>query len=146
MDNAVTVPGYKYYVDAWTGRRPEVCVTFVNLHPDTGCTVNGVAVPVSREGLRRLDERERNYDRVEVTEAISPRPARRVWTYLGDEEARGRYRRGRASGRAVVSREYYEAVLASFRDLGDAEVRRFWSSTEQPECPLADLSLVDVPG
>ena len=146
MDNAVTVPGYKYYVDAATGERPEVFVTFVNVCASADGAVNGVAVPVSREGLRELDERERNYERVDVSDAIRPRPARRVWTYRGAEDARERYRRGQASGRAVVSREYYEAVVSSFRELGDAEVECFWRSTEPPGCPLADLVLVDLPG
>ena len=145
MDNAVTIPGYKYYVDAETGERPEVFVTFVNVCASADGAVNGVAVPVSREGLRELDERERNYERVDVTEAIRPRPARRVWTYRGEEDARERYRHGRASGRAVVSRGYYEAVVSSFEELGPAELERFWRSTEQPECPLADLALVDLP-
>ena len=68
-----------------------------------------------------------------------------MWTYRGNEEARERYRRGRVSGRAVVSREYYEAVVASFQRLGDAEVERFLRSTERPDCPLAELVLVDLP-
>jgi hypothetical protein len=145
MDNAVTIPGYKYYVDARSRRRPDVCVTFINLYPDRNAAVNGVAVPMSEEELLRLDERERNYERVEVTDGIRPPPTGRVWTYRGDEEARERYRRASASGGAVVSREYYAAVLASFRELGDAEMERFWRSTDQPACPLADLVLVDVP-
>ena len=146
MDNAVTVPGYKYYVDARSGQRPELYVTFVNLCADGDCAVNGVAVPMSEAGLRGLDERERNYERVEVTDAIRPRPAGRVWTYVGDEDARDRYRRGRADGRAVVSREYYAAVVSSLEELGDGEVDRFWRSTDRPDCPFAELALIDVPG
>jgi cation transport regulator ChaC len=146
MDNAVTVPGYKYYVDRRTGHRPEVFVTFLNLSVDRDAAINGVAVPMSQDDLRRLDERERNYERVEVTEAIRPPSTRRVWTYLGHKEARERYRLGAASGAAVVSREYYAAVVSSFQELGDAEIERFWSSTDRPDCPLLDLVVVDVPG
>lgn len=145
MDNAVTVPGYKYYVDARTGQRPEVCVTFINLYPNPEAAINGVAVPISKDDLRRLDDRERNYERVEVTEAIRPPPTRRVWTYLGREDARQRYRRGLTSGDAVVSRQYYAAIVASFQALGEAEMERFWRSTDQPDCPLAELVLIDVP-
>ena len=100
---------------------------------------------MSRVDLRQLDERERNYERVDVTNMIRPEPERRVWTYRGDEDASERYRQGRTSGRTVVSREYYEAVVSSFEELGPAELERFWRSTEQPECPLADLALVDLP-
>ena len=59
MDNTKTIPGYKYYVDAVSGDRPALFVTFVNLRPSPGEVVSGVAFPVDRERLAALDRRER---------------------------------------------------------------------------------------
>jgi len=79
MDNRVTIPGYKYYVDP-DGSRPAVYVTFLNLVPGEG--VDGVVVDAD---LDVLDARERNYARVDVSDAIDvPGP---VYAYLGLAEA-----------------------------------------------------------
>src|SRR6202051_1916397 len=61
MDNSVSLPGYKYYLDAGDSSRPEVFVTFLNLLPAPGHRVNGMLVPVGPEELIELDRRERNY-------------------------------------------------------------------------------------
>src|SRR5215218_6013856 len=65
MDNRVTIPGYKYYLDE-AGERPEVFVTFLNLVAGDG--VDGVVLEVP--DIAALDARERNYARVEVTGSI----------------------------------------------------------------------------
>src|SRR5919198_5063250 len=83
MDNRATIPGYKYYVDA-AGRRPEVFVTFLNLVPGDG--VDGVVFDADRAVL---DARERNYRRVDVSDALDvPGP---VYAYIGLDEAVERF-------------------------------------------------------
>jgi hypothetical protein len=122
MDNRVTIPGYKYYVDA-AGERPHVVVTFLNLVPGDG--VDGVVV----EGdPAELDARERQYERVDVTHAIDvPGP---VFAYIGRAEAVARFETGLREGRAVAQRSYVEAVR---------------HIAPPPTFPVLDLTRVEVP-
>jgi hypothetical protein len=69
MDNGRDLPGYKWYRLRATGERPRAFVAFLDVVPGDGA-VNGLCLPVDATALRRLDARERNYDRVEVTELV----------------------------------------------------------------------------
>jgi gamma-glutamylcyclotransferase (GGCT)/AIG2-like uncharacterized protein YtfP len=145
MDNSRDIPGYKYYVDAVTGRRPAVFVAFVDLAPDPDAAVNGVVFPVEAGALAALDARERNYERRDVTGLLSGPPgAGRAWAYFGRPDAHGRYERGLAQGSLVVSRAYRDEVRAGFAALGAAEEARFAASTDEPEAPIRDLKRIDV--
>jgi len=70
MENALSLPDYKYYLDATDGSRPDVFVTFLDLVEEPGARVNGALLPVDAELLLALDRRERNYRRREITGAI----------------------------------------------------------------------------
>jgi dephospho-CoA kinase len=139
MDNRRTIPGYKYYVDPATGERPPVRVTFLNLYAAAGGRVNGVALPVSAAELDELDQRERNYDRVDITALIDADLEGTVWTYLGSEAARERF----AAGPAVVVQDYFDAIRAGFAAAGGLEA--FEGSTDPLTVPLRRLARVDVP-
>jgi gamma-glutamylcyclotransferase (GGCT)/AIG2-like uncharacterized protein YtfP len=139
MDNSRDLPGYKYFVDAGTGERPAVFVTFLDLAPDPESSVNGVLLEVDDHRLAELDARERNYERREVTAAVDPAPPGTVWAYFGTAAARARF----DQGNAVVSREYLERVREGFEALG--ELRRFDASTDPPPVPVRDLVRVDLP-
>jgi hypothetical protein len=143
MDNSETVPGYKYYVDE-NGHRPGLFVAFLDLRPDPEGRVNGVHTPVQPEELRRLDERERNYLRTEVTDGLDA-PLGRTWAYIGSEPGRRRLAYGSGSGRVAVSREYLDRVEAGFRALGPDEYTTFRHSTDLDGLPIRDLVRVDVP-
>lgn len=145
MDNSRSLPGYKYYVDPADESRPAVFVTFLNLVPADEGEVNGVCFPVEPAELAGLDDRERNYERVEVTGAVRELPHARVWTYVGTPAARDRYRRGARAGRAVVSREYYEGVCRHAAELGPEALDEFRRSTDPPACPIVDLARRDLP-
>jgi dephospho-CoA kinase len=128
MDNAVAIPGYKVWEDAATGERPDVRVAFLALElvaDRSGGDVPGVLVPA--RDLAALDARERNYERVDVTERVepSPSPAGRVWAYVGHAAARERVHRGPV----VVARSYLALVPAS---------------APSPSMPVADLVRVDL--
>jgi hypothetical protein len=126
MDNSETIPGYKYYVDE-DGSRPAVFVAFLDLEPDPEGHVDGVCTAVDPAALRRLDERERNYVRTEVTDAVDS-PLGRTWAYMGSEAGRRRLTHGKRSRSAVVSREYLDRVPA----------------TDVDGLPVRDLVRVDV--
>jgi hypothetical protein len=141
MDNSRHLPGYKYYVDADTGERPAVVVTFLDLVRDDHTAVNGVVFAVDEHRLATLDDRERNYRRREVTAAVHPPFGGRVWAYFGTAAARDRFERGPA----VVDRAYLALVRDGFAQLGPAELARFDASTEPAALPVRDLRRIDIP-
>lgn len=145
MDNSLTIPGYKYYVDAATGARPEVFVTFLNLVDDPEQTVNGALLALGAGPLAHLDERERNYQRVDVSDLMAEPSSGRVWAYMGRDDARARFEEAHRAGRAVVGRAYLTAVRAGFELAGTAELSEFDRSTIPPPCPVVDLRRVEVP-
>ena len=144
-DNVHAIPGYKMYLSRADGTRPAVYVAFVDLEAHRGSVVNGLVRPVSADELADLDRRERNYDRVEVTGRIEGFTGARVWTYRGSAAGRERLHRGRAEGRAVVSRDYLDKVLAGFERLGVDERRAFDESSVLDGLPVSDLERVDLP-
>jgi hypothetical protein len=145
MDNAETIAGYKLYLDPRTGERPPVAVTFLNLREDRSAFVNGVALPVSGSALEALDRRERNYRRVDISDAVAAPAGATVWTYLGTAAARERFRAGLAEGRAVISRGYLDQVTEGFRGLGAEEWGRYVAHTDGPPCPVCELLRVEIP-
>jgi hypothetical protein len=143
MDNAVTLPRYKHYLDAHDRSRPDVLVTFLNVRGAPGDSVNGVLIGVDDAGLRMLDERERNYERRDVTAAIEPPCVGRVWTYFGRPEACSRFAEGAEIGRAVVDRAYLDSVRAGFAALGPEALSAFDESTDAHGCRVLELLRVE---
>ena len=139
MDNRRTIPGYKYYVDPETGERPAVHVAFLNVYPAPEGRLNGVAFPVTAGVLDRLDRRERNYDRIDVTPQLDVDLGGTVWTYLGSDAARERFE----AGTAVVSQDYFDAVREAFATVGGLD--EFDRSTDRLTVPLRRLTRVDLP-
>ena len=140
MDNRVDIPGYKRYRRLDDGSRPAVYVAFLDIAEDPGCAVEGVLLAVDDAVLRRLDARERNYDRIDVSAAVSGGAGRRVWAYRGSTGARERLRTALRAGSAVVDAGYVAAVQATFSALGiDDDVR------PPGDLPLMSLQRVDLP-
>jgi hypothetical protein len=143
MDNTRTIPGYKHYVDRGTGSRGPWFVTFLNIVRDPGATVNGVLFEVDEELLERLDRRERNYERIEVSSQIGRGVDGRVWAYVGSRAAVRRFELGCQTGRAVISRDYRDGVRKDFAAAGNEALSRFDDLTEPLPCPILDLRRVD---
>jgi Gamma-glutamyl cyclotransferase, AIG2-like len=114
MDNRETIPGYKVYVDPDTGERPAVEVAYLSIERVPGERVEGLAFPVTDAELAALDDRERNYERCDVTDLVDAHHGARVWAYVGSAAGRIRLVRGRRRGTAVVSRGYLEKVRTAF--------------------------------
>jgi gamma-glutamylcyclotransferase (GGCT)/AIG2-like uncharacterized protein YtfP len=138
MDNRVDVPGYKHYRLRSDGSRPSVCVAFLDLVADAGAATRGVCVPVDEQQLPALDHRERNYDRVDVTDAVAAARGT-VWAYVGTSAGRSRLQRARDGGRAVVSRDYLERTRAAFTALGTAALAEFERTAALDGLPVWEL-------
>ena len=108
----------------------------MDIEPDPGSTVLGLVRPVSEAELRDLDARERNYDRIDVTDLIEGDYDGPVWSYRGSAEGRGRLRQGRAEGRAVISNDYLAKVRLGLDALGEAP--------PDTDLPVWDLERVDL--
>lgn len=120
MDNRRDLPGYKWYA-APDGRRPAVFVAFLDVvecdDADTGVT--GLCRPVDAAALAALDRRERNYERVDVSDRVAGGgTGARVWTYRGSAAGRARLAAGRRTGTAVIDAGYLRAVQRGFAALG----------------------------
>ncbi len=144
MDNTLEEPGYKYYLSEDGSSRPAVFVTFLNVAPAPGDSVNGVLLKTDEAELLALDRRERNYERIDVAELLDVRLAGRVWCYLGSRAARERFELGLAGGTAVVDARYRDAVRESFALLGAEALAEFDASTDPPRCPVTALTRVDT--
>lgn len=144
MDNRKDVPGYKVFFDAESGDRIDGFVTFLNIRRNPASEVNGVFFPVDPETLARIDLRERNYDRIDVTEACDLDVEGKVWAYIGSEDGVGRYRDGVESGKSVIERQYFDHVIEAFRAVGEDALARYVATTDEPQVPLRMLRRVAV--
>ena len=143
MDNRQTIAGYKVYVDPLTGEQPPVYVAFLDVRPEPGARVNGVAFPVDPDGLPALDRRERQYERRDVTAAIDLDLDGPVWAYAGRPESRRRCAAGRADGTTVVAAPYHRRVREGFRARGMLDA--FERTTDPPDVPERELQRLDLP-
>lgn len=145
MDNRRDLPGYKWYRLRATGERPDAFVAFLDVVAGDGA-VNGLCLPVDGTALRRLDARERNYDRVDVSAHVGEARGR-VWAYVGSVAGRGRLMQAVRERRALVSQEYVDDVEHGFRALGDGALDAYRASTDPPPpgCEVVSLERVDLP-
>lgn len=139
MDNRLDIPGYKYYLDPQTNLRPEIYVTFLNVRINPGDSITGLLFRVWPDELKLLDQRERNYSRIDVADKLDQFVAGRVWLYVGSPEAEERFQAGRRNGTGVISRQYYELVYHAFHSLGETFAAGYLATTDKPEVPLRDL-------
>jgi hypothetical protein len=161
MNNWEGGEGAKHFLDRVSGERRRIRVAYLDLREAAGAAVNGLVLPVDAARLAALDEREINYERVDVSDAFEasagdgvadvglgapPRPSPRiVFTYVGTEAARERCKRGLAEGNAFVSRDYVDGVRRAFAALGEPALAEFERTTDPPPCPQADLLVVNAP-
>jgi hypothetical protein len=144
MDNRDVLPGYKCYADPRTGQRPAVYVAFLDLAATPTDAVNGVCVPVTPDRLAELDIRERQYERVDVSDLL-PSLGGPVWVYAGSAEGRARREAGDRTGTTVVTRAYLTAVRAGFAALGSDARATFDATTDDCRCPVVELTRHDLP-
>jgi hypothetical protein len=144
MDNRVAIPGYKVYVLP-DGTRPAASIAFLDLvAAEDGTEVNGLLLPVDADRLAALDARERQYERTDVTHAISPAPddGLPVWTYTGRPPGRARIR---DAPPVLIQRAYADLVASTFAAFGPTALTAYRASTDAPPFPLTDLTRIDLP-
>ena len=112
-----------------------------------GACMNGIIAVVHGEELPGLDARERNYDRVDVTDAVrlledAPgAPAiDTIVTYVPRQVALDRYLDARDRGRAGIERRYWTLVDGAFDVLLDGQGDRYRATTPAPDVPVVDAN------
>lgn len=108
----------------------EVSAVFLDLQTSPGQSLNGILLPIEEGDLRQLDLREKNYERIDVTEHIvmkgGGRPNRAVFSFMSKRSCR-------TTGDEVelyVLQNYVEMVTAACRRLGPSFFREYQRTTE----------------
>jgi hypothetical protein len=130
-----------------------LAVAFLDLEAtgQDGHAVDGALLAVDDAALARLDDRERQYERLDVRDAIAlpagaPPPDGPIWAYVGRAPGRARVAAGRAGTAPVaVQRAYVDLVEAAFAALGDDALARYRASTEPSPFPVLELARIDLP-
>lgn len=145
MDNRQTIPGYRYYIDSSSGMRPAIYVAFLNVRPASGEQATGLLFGVSSNELTTIDQRERNYQRIDITALLAPTMPDiegRFWLYRGLPEAEQRFQTGMSTGSTVIARSYFKTVASAYAALGPAHADNYTATTDRPQVPLRDLIAV----
>jgi cation transport regulator ChaC len=115
----------------------------------SGESANGIIARVSDLEIGALDMRERDYDRVDVTESVALLGDRsrcafgtgdRVVTYVPRASAIERYEAARDCGRAGIRSTYWGLVDAAFAVFGTDQLQRYRSSTPAPDVPVVRVA------
>jgi hypothetical protein len=145
MNNWEATPSQKHFLDPDSGEQPRIRVAYLDIEPEPGRTVNGLAVPVDRRRLSEIDQREMNYLRIDVSEAFEPALPQPVFAYRATEEARERCRRHQPDAEVFVSSDYMAAVRRAFGELGEGALEEFERTTEPLDFPQRHLRVVYPP-
>ena len=134
MDNSVTLPNYKYYINSKTGVREAIYVCFLNIEEDPKKEILGVLIPVDEQKLKKLDLRERNYKRVDITSYFMHLKKNEiVETYIGTKEAKERFLNGLYNQNVFASKNYYDQVCNSFAQIGEKPLADYlYSFNDKP--------------
>lgn len=128
------------------GSVPRFCLG-LNLEPADGTpsppSPNGALLELTEAQLRRLDQREIRYNRIEVTEAVTtapgePPPFDAVFTY----RARPEHHRPTPPEGAIVIASYLRTVEAAFDTLGPGQLDRYRQTTVAPGVEIAAATLI----
>ena len=108
-------------------------------------TVNGIVASVAGDELGNLDRRERNYDRVDVTDLVTVLDDDGgtvdgvIYTYVPRRTSIEAYETARDNGTAGIRRTYWDQVDAAFAAFSAEQVERYRASTPAPDIPVVDL-------
>ena len=125
------------------GRTHERTIVALGVVPSADETINGVIGWVGADELPALDRRERTYDRVDVTPAVTAvdgAPVNApVVVYVPRRAAIDHYERARDAGTAAIEERYWNLVDDAFRTLGPDHHARYHATTLAPDIPILPL-------
>ncbi|MFO0781798.1 MAG: gamma-glutamylcyclotransferase family protein [Candidatus Saccharimonadales bacterium] len=132
LDNTSTIRRYETVPD----RTVPKFVVILNLHlprdGEVATNPNGVLFPVTDDEMRKMDERENHYQRVDITDYVDNKPQGHVYAYVGMEKyiATPALRK-----QSILPGSYRELVEKGFLSFGDASLQKFRISTIAPDVP-----------
>ena len=100
-----------------------VPAAFLDVAQQPGREVNGILLALSEEELSRMDGREKNYDRVNISSLIEPRVSPDVFTYVGKDI------HTHPPSDTCVPADYEALVLAGVREWGAAFEAQYHQTT-----------------
>jgi hypothetical protein len=110
-------------------------IASANVHPAQGESANGVLFRIKRDELERLDAREQNYCRVNVTELVDETDGIPVYTY--SFIPRGPIEK--FSEQAFIRKDYVDLLDHSLQEFGESFRTEYWESFGNPaNLPICD--------
>jgi cation transport regulator ChaC len=106
-----------------------VPAVFLDVASQPGRTVNGILLTLTEQELAKMDGREKNYDRVNVSPLVEPHVSRDVFTYIGKEI------HTRPPAGSCVPANYEALVLAGVHEWGPVFEAQYHQSTLPQDFP-----------
>lgn len=144
MNNQIDLPSYKYYRNNLTKKRDFKFVTFLNIEEKLNSSIEGILFSVDSVNLKKLDERERNYKRININHHIYIDVKGDIWTYVGSEEGEKRYLTGKSQESIAIQLEYYNKVIFAFAQERELNLNSFFHSMIIPEVPIISMTRIDL--
>lgn len=143
MYNLEDIKKYKYYLNS-DGQREDVYISFLNIRMDDNSILEGILFNVDDIELKKLDEREKNYDRIEVTNNIFPKIKGKVWTYIASKQGGSRFHKGVLNNKIVIQKKYIDAVINAYKNINTKALINFFKSTDFIDIPIKDLKRINI--
>ncbi|GIF58356.1 hypothetical protein Air01nite_44510 [Asanoa iriomotensis] len=132
------------YFEPDSDNRIDGQILFLNLVREKASSVRGVVLLVQSDALAYLDDREGNYDRVDVTSSVDLSGVADelkpdvVWAYVGKESAVRQANRGIVRRSAVIWRPYLDRLSDAFAQ-HDNLLETFQREPLPPDVRVVDL-------
>jgi hypothetical protein len=94
---------------------------------------NGVLFEVTEADLRKIDERETHYERLDVTDSVVNKPTGTIYAYTGHDRF---LLAAKAWSDIVIPGAYHDLVERGFASLGPKMSREYLSSTLPSSLPI----------
>lgn len=133
FNNSSALYDRKHYRDL-SGRRIESSIAALGIYRSEKSLCNGLAIPVTAESLRLIDQREISYKRVDVSDFWETDIELPLWTYYPEAENRKLYKKELENNRVILPRHYFDICREAFRHWRGLD--DFQKSTDVPTCPI----------
>ncbi|MCB2180611.1 MAG: gamma-glutamylcyclotransferase [Desulfobulbaceae bacterium] len=143
MDNSHDIPGYKWFRDTDSQKRPDLRVAFLNIYESRkNDFINGVLFRVTKNELARMQKRERNYDLLEISDRLNISVSGKAYVFIGKKEAEKRFVQGLRANKTVISADYKKLVEQGFKSVSRDYFETYIQTTDEPAVPVRKLETV----